>query len=282
MEHEDRLIHLENGHTIARYRIRFQDCNPRCHVHLHRLMDLAQDSDDHSCGLFGCKSEDLRARGICWILIANTITFTGELPKPEDILVVDSWPRGSRGIRMFRENRYYRNSIDEKNYFGSASSEWIFCTLDEHKPLRPASVVNLEKFDAMVDPQVGNMEKIPRLSSLLDGLDAHEAMRYKVQLGDLDTNTHLHGSHYARLAVDAAGAYLSIDPWKEELIVRKFHIQFMNEASLFDDLVFFVIPDGDNDQKLTIEGRLLRSNETTSLVTLEYELAPRILPSGKC
>jgi hypothetical protein len=45
----EQLTHLDNGHTIARYRILYQDCNPQRHVHLHRLMALAQDSDDHSC-----------------------------------------------------------------------------------------------------------------------------------------------------------------------------------------------------------------------------------------
>ncbi len=280
MQQQEQMIHLKTGHTIARYRIRFQDCNPRCHVHLHRLADLAQDSDDHSCGLFGCKSEDLRARGICWILLANTFSFTGEWPEPEDTLIVDSWPRGTHGIRLFRENIYYRNTMDKTSRFGAASSEWVFCTLGGHRPLRPSSVCDLDQLQTVADSRVGNMESIPRLSSVLDNPAGHEVMRYQVQLGDLDTNTHLHSSHYVRLAIDAVGAYLSVDPWKEELIIRKFHIQFMNEASLFDELVFYVIPDSENDRMLTVEGRHAHSNDITALVTLEYELAPRALPHG--
>lgn len=272
MQSQEQLIHLDNGHTIARYRIRFQDCNPRYHVHLHRLMDLAQDSDDHSCGLFDSKSEDLRARGICWILLANTVSFVGELPKAEDMLIVDSWTRGTRGIRLFRENRYYRNTMDDAGYFGSASSDWILCTLNDHKPLRPSSVIDLDKIASVSDDAVGNMEKIPRLASALDNPDEREVMRYQVRLSDLDTNTHLHGSHYAKLAIDAVGAYLSIDPLKEEFVVERLHIQFMNEARFNDRLVFYVIPDPEQNQRLFVEGRLTESDDIAFLVTMEYKL----------
>lgn len=266
------MIHLENGHTIAHYRIIYQDCNPQCHVHLHRLMALAQDSDDHSSERFGAKSDDIRARGFCWILLSNTFSFTGDLPKAEDILVIDTWPRGSHGIRLFRENLYYKNSMDEANYFGAASSEWILCTLDDHRPMRPKSVIDLEKLAKVNDPAVGNMENIPRLKSMLDSPEEREVMRYQVQLGDLDTNTHLHSSYYVRLAIDAAGAHLKTDPLKEELVIRKLHIQFMNEARLFDRLVFYVMPDPGNDRRLFIEGRIADSETVTFLVTLEYEL----------
>ena len=274
MHSREQLIHLDSGHTIARYRIRFQDCNPRYHVHLHRLMDLAQDSDDHNCGLFDSKSEDLRARGICWILLANTVSFIGELPKAEDILIVDSWTRGTRGVRLFRENRYYRNTMDENGYFGSASSDWIFCTLDDHKPLRPPSVIDLDKIASISDDTVGNMAKIPRLASVLDNPSEDEGvvMIYQVQLGDLDTNTHLHSSHYVRLAIDAAGTYLSLDPLKEELVVDRLHIQYMNEARLYDRLLFYVTPDTEQDFLLFVEGRLADSGDIAFLVKMEYRL----------
>lgn len=272
MQSHEQMTHLDNGHTIARYRILFQDCNPHCHVHLHRLMDLAQDSDDHSCGRFDSKAEDLRARGFCWILLSNTFSFTGELPTAEETFVVDTWPRGTHGIRLFRENRFYRNSIDESNYFGAASSEWILCTLDEHRPLRPKSVVDLEKMAKVNDSAVGNMDNIPRLKSVLDNPEEREVMRYQVQLGDLDTNTHLHSSHYVRLAIDAAASYLSIDPLIEELVVHKLHVQFMNEARLFERLIFYVIPDVEHNNRLFIEGRIVDSGEIASLVTVEYKL----------
>jgi acyl-CoA thioesterase FadM len=97
-------------------------------------------------------------------------------------------------------------------------------------------------------------------------------MRYQVQLGDLDTNTHLHSSYYVGLAIDAVGAHLAIDPLKEELVIRKLHIQFVNEAKLFDKLVFYVIPDSDNDNRLSVEGRIVDSDAIAFLVTLEYEL----------
>ncbi|HHX20087.1 MAG TPA: hypothetical protein GX728_06615 [Clostridiaceae bacterium] len=275
MHSKEHLTHLDNGHTIARYRIIYQDCNPQCHVHLHRLMALAQDSDDHSCDRFDGKSDDVRARGFCWILLSNTFSFTGELPKAEDVLIIDTWPRGSRGIRLFRENRYYINSLDEASYFGAASSEWILCTINDHRPMRPKSVIDLDKMAKVNDPAVGNMANIPRLKSALDNPEEREVMRYQVQLGDLDTNTHFHSSYYVRLAIDAVGAYLSIDPLKEELVVRKLHIQFMNEARLFDRLAVCVIPDPEHDRHLFVEGRLLDSDETAFLVTLEYELETR-------
>jgi len=116
------------------------------------------------------------------------------------------------------------------------------------------------------------MEKIPRLASALDNPDEREVMRYQVRLSDLDTNTHLHGSHYAKLAIDAVGAYLSIDPLKEEFVVERLHIQFMNEARFNDRLVFYVIPDPEQNQRLFVEGRLTESDDIAFLVTMEYIL----------
>ena len=46
----------------------------------------------------------------------------------------------------------------------------------------------------------------------------------------------------------------------------------MNEARLFDRLAVYVIPDPEHDRHLFVEGRLLDSDETAFLVTLEYEL----------
>ena len=97
-------------------------------------------------------------------------------------------------------------------------------------------------------------------------------MTYQVQLGDLDTNTHLHSSHYVRLAIDAAGAYLSLDPLKEELVVDRLHIQYMNEARLYDRLLFHVIPNPEHDHLFFVEGRLADSGDIAFLVKMEYRL----------
>ncbi|MGI6157806.1 MAG: acyl-ACP thioesterase domain-containing protein [Saccharofermentanales bacterium] len=259
-------------HSVERYTVRFQDCNPCGHIHLHRLLDYAQDCDDRNCGLFGLKSDMLLKRGICWILISHATHFTGPFPVAEDTLIVDSWTRGTKGIRLYRDNRYYRNVVDDEHLFGTASSQWILSELDTHRPLRPSDVTDVDDYNRRSDPTVGNMARIPRLKPFADD-DDRAMLDMEVQLGNLDTNTHLHSMHYVRAAVDAAGKHLAIDPWEEELIPVRFHIQFVSEMNYLDRMRVYLRPDGED--RVLLEGRHIDTGDTAFLSTLEYAVVPR-------
>ena len=167
MQSQEQLIHLDNGHTTAHYRIRFQDCNPRYHVHLHRLMDLAQDSDDHNCGLFDSKSEDLRARHLLDPSCKHRFFYrrTSEGGRYADCRYVDA---GTRGIRLFAKIATIATPW-MKRLFRIGVVDWIFCTLTI-TAASPPSVIDLDKIASVSDDAVGNMAKIrawPLCSTIL-------------------------------------------------------------------------------------------------------------------
>ena len=196
--------------SVKPYPVRFRDCDPEGRIHWHQLMDYAQDCDDSNCALIEARSDQLHERDACWILLAQSIQLTRDRPVFEDSFFVESWSCGVKGIRFYRENRYYRNRLDEAHLFGRGISEWIICSLDDHRPLRPASVLDMDLFSQKSDPSPDPVRKLPRLTPFGGeeaGLKGHE---YTVGYSDLDINNHLHNTHYLRLAIRGGSAWPSI------------------------------------------------------------------------
>lgn len=216
-------------HTFKDYRIGFCDCDHQGQLHLHRLIDYAQDCDDTNCALIGATSESLFKRGACWILLAYAARFTGEFPRTGDSLIVESWSSGARGVRCYRENRYYRNRVDPAHSVGVGTSEWIICALDNHWPLRPSTVLDLETFESGSCRETAYLDKIPRLETAEGAPD--DSFDFSVGYSDLDLNQHLHNTHYVKLAVDATARFLAVDPRQESLRVQSLQIDFLKEAN---------------------------------------------------
>ena len=256
-------------HTIGRYPVRMQDCDPTGRIHLHRLFDFAQDADDQNCHLFDIRSDALKNRGYCWILLSYASSFTKELPKGEDSLIVDSWTRGTKGVRFYRENHYYKNTMDEAHYIGCASSEWIICTRGEHRPLRPSEIVDTEAFNERSDPQIALYDKMPRLKRDDSIWDNERTFAHKVSLSDLDTNTHLHSANYLRLAIDQLGRHLQVDPQKNALVVDAIQIQYMQELRYGETLLIASKKLDGFDRHFLVEGKAEGSDSPSFLARIE-------------
>lgn len=259
-------------HSVEPYPIKSRDCDPAGYVHLHRLMDYAQDCDDRNCGLMGIDNQALLEKQAAWILIANTIRFFADAPASGDLLVIDSWSRGLKGIRFYRENRYYRNQAVTANLIGAASSEWILASTETHKPLRPASIIDLEDFQAMSDPSIANIEIIPRLLASHEAAPAPFSLQYQTGYGDLDFNGHMHNTNYTRLALDAAARRLDLDPGTHHLVVEAFHIQFVAETGYLETLQITASPDPTNPQSMAVEGRFPDRPDPSFLARLDYRV----------
>jgi len=262
-------------HTIGHYPVRMQDCDPTRRIHLHRLFDFAQDADDQNCALYGIQSVDLHPRGLCWILISHASSFTGALPRGEDMLIVDSWTRGTRGVRFLRENRYYKNTLDDAHYFGSATSEWIICTRGDHRPLRPSDVMDTEKFNNDRDASVGLFDKIPRLLADDSIWQMGEHHTHEVVLSDLDTNTHLHSACYLRLAIDQLGRHRALDPAQDMLIVNAIHLQYIQEVNFGQRLLIASKNTEDDPDAFLVEGRVEGADNPSFLARLEGRIVAR-------
>lgn len=216
-------------------------------------MDYAQDCDDANCAVIGATTASLFEREACWILLAYAAHFTGELPRLGDSLIVESWSRGVRGVRFYRENRYYRNTADPEHSFGVGTSEWIICALDSHRPLRPSSVLDMEVFEAGSNREIAHLDRIPKLEP---GGSREAGIRfdYLVGYGDLDVNRHLHNTHYVKLAIDSAASCLVVDPSREGLCIHSFQIEFIKEVNYQQTLTISARPAPGRRDRILLEG----------------------------
>lgn len=257
-------------HSIESYRVRFQDCDPSGRIHLHRLMDYAQDCDDKNCRMLGVDSRSLRSKNAVWIIIGYDFHFTAPLPASGDLLIIETWSGGLDGLRFYRENRYYRGSHAGKNLIGKSVSEWILARADDHRPIRPATILDPDEFNDMSDPGVAGMEKFERLNPAIDPLTAPCHFQYRAGFSDLDLNTHLHNTHYVRLAVDAAVRLLKLDPLRQHLQIKTFQIQYKAEVN-HDDLLLVAADFDSEPSGIRIQGRLEGGQEVSFLAKLTCE-----------
>ncbi|HHX29858.1 MAG TPA: hypothetical protein GX720_01350 [Clostridiaceae bacterium] len=228
-------------HTIRNYPVKLQDCDPAGKIHLHRLMDYAQDADDENCRLLGVNDQVLRKKNACWIVLANVFHFSGDFPRGGEPLVVDTWSRGKKGIRFYRNNLYYRGNVSKENLVGASASEWILCDADTHRPVRPPAVIDVEAFLAAGSKEA-NPAGIERLKTPLNPSAKPPLFSYLTGYGDLDFNIHMHNTHYARLAVDAAAKTAGLDPWTQTFTIRRFHIQYNCETAFDSTLALYTTP----------------------------------------
>jgi len=264
-------------HSAETYRVMFQDCAPCGQIHLHRLMDYAQDCDDRNCLLLDIDSKSLREKNACWIMIGNSLHFNAPRPRAGDLLIVDSWSIGLDGIRFYRGNKYYRNQVSDHSLIGTAISEWILARADNHKPLRPAQVLDLAEFAAMSDPLAANKFEIPKLKAEIDYLSAPSRFDYLAGLGDVDMNTHLHNTHYSRLALDAASRLLQLDPHRQTLLLKSFHIAYKAEVDYGQTLELAADFDSAEPSSIKVEGMLGQDGTTSFLAKLNYEITDHVL-----
>jgi acyl-CoA thioesterase FadM len=262
-------------HSIETYQVTFQDVDPSGRIHLHRLMDYAQDCDDRNCKLMGIDSQTLLAREACWLLIGNSLRFNGQLPMAGEQLIVDSWSIRLDGIRFYRGNRYYRNQRSDDSLFGTGVSEWILADVHQHRPLRPPKVLDIESFIAMSDPSADDSKELTRLKPVLNPQLAPVRFEYLVGLGDIDMNTHLHNTHYIRLALDAAARLLDLDPRRQDFSLQAFQIHYKAEIDYGDTLEIMADLDFDDPAWVNIEGRFGSGATTSFLARLRGSLIDR-------
>lgn len=255
--------------TVKPYEVRFQDADARGRIHLHRLLDYAQDCDEINCGLLGADTMTLYRAGACWILLGQSVRFEGDLPVGGDKILVESWSLGARGVRFYRENRYYRNRLDEDHCFGRSTSEWIVCSLDDHRPLRPSTALDMDDFSKKSEPGSGSLEKMPPLRPLAGADLLDPVLSCQVAYGDLDFNRHLHNTHYCRLAIDAAASFLNYDPGRDLLVPKALDIRFISETAYREVLDILVQKDPACPTGLLIQGRARKDGRETFLASLD-------------
>lgn len=221
-------------------------------LHLHALLDHAQILDMVNCEKkLGLTSDLMAEKKVVWILLSIHIKVFKDMPKEKDTLVLHTWSRGVKGLKFYRENRYYKDSIREENLLGVSTSEWIIADEKDHTPKRPSVLLDINEFKQISHPEVACVDRVERLKSFVNSDKGIKVFSHIVNYSDLDVNVHLHNTHYIKFAFDAFALYKGYNPETQAILFNDFIIQFEKELFYGEHLDVYVF---EQDEYTYFEG----------------------------
>ncbi|NLW51870.1 MAG: hypothetical protein GXY87_00705 [Tissierellia bacterium] len=210
-------------------------------LHLHNLLDHAQILDIVNCeNKLKITNDLMNEKNVVWILLSIHIKILKEMPMEKDTLVLHTWSRGVKGLKFYRENRYYKDSIHEDNLLGVSTSEWIVADKDDHTPKRPSVLMDLKDLKERSHPEVACVEKVEKLKGFVKDGFGEKVYSHIVNFSDLDVNVHLHNTHYIKFAFDAFALHKKYNPEKHEIVFNDFIVQFEKELFYGENLDVYV------------------------------------------
>lgn len=209
-------------------------------LHLHYLIKHIQMLDMIHSEQIGLSSEALEERGLAWIIITNQIKLLQNRPRPKDNLIIETWISKIKGIKFYRENKYYINEPKAENLVGLGASTWILTTKEDHKPVKPKKYFDSDWLQSLVEPQQALTEKIDNLKSFTSQNLGIKLMNYTISYGDLDINGHLNNTHYVKLAIDAYARYVDFDNHKDIIEIENFTIKYEKEMFYGQTLIIYL------------------------------------------
>lgn len=258
--------------NTSTFRISFQDLNYRRVLSLVRLMNFSQQAAGLDCAEIDMDHYNLNKRGVTWILLADSIRLTGELPGEYGHLKIETWSSGTRGARFTRETVFYgkNNTAEEWREIARGSSEWALIEMADATPLKPDSVADTEQIDGWSRNVIGLIERVPKLRQP-EG-DKVRLNAVPVFVSDLDSNRHVHNANYVRMGIDRLAEMLGLDARDTDLVIREFCIRFIAETKLGETLEWFAVETGEGE--VWLEAREQMTDEVKVRLTLNYTIEP--------
>lgn len=228
-----------NAHNVEKYLIEGNEVNSGEKLHFHHLMDKSQLLELANCEKLGLDHEFLLEKKGRLILLSSKYEFLRPLPKEGEAMIIDTWSRGIDVVKLFREAKYYCDGINEENVFALNTSQWAIISEEDHKTVELSRWISQEAQEDFFDDSIALTEELDLLESFYEeGMEP--VLCYKVRYSDLDINIHFHSSYYIRTAMDAFAEFRNLDPEKETIRIRSFHIQYQNEIFMGDSVSMFV------------------------------------------
>ena len=211
-------------------RIRFEsydfsfDGSIRTSSILRRLQQIAQDDLD----AFGIHYNDLKARGIAFVISRMALSFQRPVPGEKDLSLATA-ANPVRGITFPRTFRLW----DENGVILCAKSHWALIDLEKRSLVRPSALGTAVPTDADLAPDLVPARLVAPKDTAPQWTDTR-----RVYPSMLDRNGHLNNCNYADLACDL------LPP--ETFTVGEIHIAYQHEALVDQTLILdgFDVPEG--------------------------------------
>ena len=206
--------------------LRTKDCDMNGEWRFSSILEALQETAGGHCDRMGCGRNDLRKKGITWVLIRSEVQME-RYPAIGDRVSIETFHKATRH-RLFP--RYFIIRDEENKIIGKASTLWALMDLNTRQTVAsdPVSSLMPDNSDLKAPlPLPGSISPLPSAYQV----DKH----YQPLYTDLDANGHMNNARYADLLCNLLGTET----------LRKIRIQSMtlnyNAEILPDQEIYLVL-----------------------------------------
>ena len=211
----------------------FIDCNHK--LKASSFFDIAQELAVRGSTQLGLPDPVLNARGLCWILLRNSIHYE-RLPHMAERVTLQTWHSGIRGPISTRD---YRMLEESGNAIINATSSWALMDIAARKIAKPERIYDL----LSPEPQCPERALEPDAPKIVFPTVCvkEEAGSHLVSWSDLDYNKHANNGKHPHWAMDCLPAEVSTGQ-----TVTDFIFNYIHEVRLGDTVQLYRAqgPDG--------------------------------------
>lgn len=170
------------------------NCDYKRDCRLSTLMEWMQRAGDSHLASHDVSMDKLVGSGMAWMLLTVDLELM-RMPKYGDVLQLDTWHKGARGVQWLRDYVVYDA---EHQQIAQSRTTWALVDLNKRRILRASAF----PYDVPVNNEdsVGEMPEkvvIPEESSLSLAYTLH------VRQSSIDMNGHLNNARFADICLDA-------------------------------------------------------------------------------
>lgn len=218
---EDFKQRLEGEMYSRQEELTFWDCDRNKRARMATLLSKMAAFGGYHYDALGFTHEVLAKEGFAFLL-SRVAIHIHHCPKFRDVLTVNTWENGAKGVHTQRVFQMYDQT---GRLCVSARSDWILADPNTHKLLRPSAFTLRPYGTCPVEIDCPEPRKIVMPKEGLEELGTRQ-----VVWSDLDGNGHLFSGNYGDIIWDALPEDL------QGKMPVEFYVNYNREATLHDQL----------------------------------------------
>ncbi|QOR34197.1 hypothetical protein IMX26_11930 [Clostridium sp. 'deep sea'] len=199
------------------WQVRTPEVDFKARIKPAEIFKLMQEAAEHSADSLGVGLRYITENKVFWVLSRVNIRFF-ELPKQNDIITIETWPKGCNRLFALRDFKIYNND----NLCAIATTSWLLLDAKTRKMTRLANFPGNNNVFAIE-------ENAPKLRTKLSFNDCYAK---KIQVCDLDVNNHVNNARYIEWVMNT----FNYDTYKS-IKINEIAINFISEMKYGDSTI---------------------------------------------
>jgi medium-chain acyl-[acyl-carrier-protein] hydrolase len=210
------------------------DCTGR--LNLQSLLSYFQEIAGNHATHLGVGYEDLRQRGLFWVLSRIKIRIS-RMPAWSEVISLATWPKGVDKLFALRD---FRMLDVHNNTLVTATTAWLLLDRERNRPQR-MDVLPVDIYDFEADHAISDV--LDKLKHEYVLAPHHER---RIMVSDLDVNYHVNNAEYVKWIIDS----FDIDQMRTRAI-HSIQVNYLDEAVFGDTVALWT---GGKDDSYYVEG----------------------------